>query len=75
MNDALHEGLERNPLFEGVSDGYRFKNEKHDYTRMASAGYADDAIVASETEDGIIIACTNGRSFFRAHRWKINVDN
>ena len=41
---------------------------------MASAGYADDTIVASETEDGIHRMHEWIRSFFRAHRWKINVD-
>ena len=73
VNDVLHEGLERNPLFENACDGYRFHNDTNVYNRTTSAGYADDTIVISESEDGIHRLHEWVRSFFNAHRWKINV--
>jgi exonuclease III len=48
--DALHAGLERNPLYGGIRDGYCIKSA--DVT-IASKGFADDTIAVSSTKEGL----------------------
>jgi hypothetical protein len=54
--DPLHCGLEQNPLFDNVSDGYTIAG-----VCVASKGFADDVWVVSSSIDGLK----------RMHRWVV----
>jgi len=48
--DALHAGLECNPLFGGAKDGYQIRSSG---LCTASKGFADDTVAVSGTKDGL----------------------
>ena len=56
--DALHCGLECNPLFAGVRDGYRV-GKGAAAVQVSSKGFADDTWTVSQTKAGL----------WRMHQW------
>ena len=70
LADVLHRGLERNPIFGGSMDGYRFHND--DTLTVSSCGFADDFIIFSESPEGIERMHAWVREFCGAHQMELN---
>jgi hypothetical protein len=67
--DALHEGWINNPLYHRKT-GYCFSNDQT--LRIASTGYADDAMIYAETWEHIWAMNMWTREFCRAHGFRIS---
>jgi hypothetical protein len=70
ISDALHCGLQSNPLYEGVSDSYEMSNSPG--CSVASSGFADDNLIVCDTLEGIQRQHEWIRAFFGAHIWDFN---
>lgn len=70
--DALHAGLERNPLFpeHAEGDGYRFAAGSR--PRVCSSGYADDTVIFATSPDAVRRMHAWVRAFFGAHSGRLN---
>ena len=52
--DALHVGLEKNPLYGGAEDGYKFSPDPRKRKLVvASKGFADDTVAVSRSNAGL----------------------
>jgi len=67
--DALHEGWKNNPLY-STKTGYSFSNARD--LRIASTGYADDAMIYASSWEEIWQMLQWTREFCRVHGFKIN---
>lgn len=67
--DALHCGLQHNPLFGGEETGYWLKDSD---VLISSLGFADDTLVLTETWKSMWRAHAWVREFCRAHNLVIN---
>jgi hypothetical protein len=69
VTDALHCGLETNPLYPEHAEGDGFTVGG---VRVHSAGYADDTMAVSESWRGMQRKHEWVRDFFVAHHWRLN---
>jgi ribonuclease HI len=68
--DPLHEGLEKNPLKQGQTDGYVMEAGQ----RVSSIAFADDFTVSSGTWAGLRNMHEWVRAFFKYHNMDFNTD-
>jgi ribonuclease HI len=68
--DCLHEGLQRNPLYEGKEDGYHMHQDAT--VKIASTAYADDFTTFSTSIEGLTRMHTWIIAFLKFHHMSIN---
>jgi hypothetical protein len=69
VTDALHEGLEKNPLYECIT-GYKFSNNQN--LIVGSLGYADDTMTFAESWAAQWMSHEWVRDFCQVHNFKLN---
>ena len=69
VTDALHEGLQNNPLY-GCKTGYKFSNNQN--LNVGSLGYADDTLTFTESWAAQWMSHEWVRDFCHAHHFKLN---
>ena len=70
LTDALHEGFQKNPLYQTKKTGYAFSNDPT--LIISSTGYADDTLIYCESWKEIWMMHEWMRDFCHAHGFQIN---